>query len=97
VECKNWFKKKKPGADRIRDFKGKLENKNLKTGIFVAPKGIAEGKGNNKVRGTNGQIDKYFHDGTKIIVLDDEDIRKILDCKDVSEIVNDKFMELYKT
>jgi hypothetical protein len=78
VECKNWFKKRKPGADKIRDFGGKLENKNLKTGIFVAPNGVVEGRGDCKIRGTNGQIDKYFHRGVKIIVLEDNDILEIL-------------------
>jgi hypothetical protein len=97
VECKNWFKGSKPGADKIRDFKGKLDNKNLKTGFFVAPNGIAEGKGGNKVHGINGQIDKYFQNGTTIIVLKDEDICDILNCRDVTEKINDKFMELYET
>lgn len=95
VECKNWFKKKKPGADKIRDFKGKLENKNIKTGIFVAPNGISEGKGDSKIRGTNGQIDKYFHNGTKIVLLEDEDIYEILNCEEVTDKINEKFIELY--
>jgi hypothetical protein len=96
VECKNWFKKNKPGAAIIRDFKGKLENRHLKTGIFVAPNGIAEDKGDNQVYGTNGQIDKYLSKGTKIVVLEHKDICAILDCKDVTEQVNERFMDLYK-
>lgn len=96
VECKNWFKDRRPGASTIRDFKGKMENKNLKTGIFVAPNGIAEGRGDDQVYGTNGQIDKYFHGGTKIIVLEHDDLMAILNCKDVTERINDKFMEFYR-
>ena len=45
------------GADTIRNFKVKLDNKHLRTGIFVAPNGIADGNGDIQVYGTNGQID----------------------------------------
>jgi hypothetical protein len=96
VECKNWFKEKRPGAAEIGDLKRKLENKHLKTGIFVAPNGIAEGQGDNRVYGTNGQIDKYFSKGTIIVVLEHRDICAILDCKDATEQVNERFMDLYK-
>jgi hypothetical protein len=97
VECKNWFKDRRPGASILRDFKGKLDNKDLKTGIFVAPNGIAEGsRHDDKVYGADGQIDKFLQDGTKIVVLEDEDIWAIINCTDVTEQINKKFMELYK-
>jgi hypothetical protein len=97
VECKNWFKKNRPGAAEIGDLKRKLENKHLKTGIFVAPNGITEGSGNEKVFGANGQLYTYLHAGYTIVVLKDEDIWDIINCTDVTEQVNKRFMDLYKT
>jgi hypothetical protein len=43
-----------------------------------------------------GQIKEFFGKGTKIIVLDDADICEILNCKSITEKVDDKFIELYK-
>ena len=91
VECKNWSKK--AGADILRDFKGKLDNKGLKSGIFVAPKGVT---GRKKIYGADGQIDKFLQKDVKIIVLDDDDLCDILNCKDITEKIDDKFIELYK-
>jgi hypothetical protein len=91
VECKNWSKK--AGADILRDFKGKLDNKGLKSGIFVAPKGVT---GRKKIYGADGQIDKFLQKDVKIIVLDDNDLCDILNCKDITDKIDDKFIELYK-
>lgn len=72
-----------------------MENKGLHMGIFVAPNGISEGRGDDKVYGASGQIAHYLRDGYKIAILENADIVEILDCKDVTEKVNDKFMYLY--
>ena len=73
--------------------KGKLDNKGLKSGIFVAPKGVT---GRKKIYGADGQIDKFLQKDVKIIVLDDDDLCDILNCKDITEKIDDKFIELYK-
>jgi hypothetical protein len=87
----------KIGADKVRDFKVKLDNKHIKTGIFIAPNGVTGSTGSNKLYGANGQIDKFLQEGVKIIILEDDDICEILDCKDVYDKIDEKFIELYKS
>lgn len=83
------------GADTIRNFKVKLDNKHLRTGIFVAPNGIAAATGIFKSMARMVRL-ICLQVGTKIVVLEDEDIRAILNCTDITEQVNKRFLDLYK-
>lgn len=46
--------------------------------------------------GAEGQIKKYLAQGFKIVTLDGKDIEKILQCKDITQIVEEKYINLFK-
>jgi len=90
IECKNWSKA--VGADEIRSFKVKLEQSKLHSGIFVAVKVITGGSES----GASGVIRRFLQDGYRIVILDDNDLKDIIRCRDVSEKVDEKFVKLYQ-
>lgn len=90
IECKNWSKP--VGREEIDSFKAKLLRSGIHAGIFVATHGIT-GKG---MEGAWGAIKMYLQEGFKIVVLDGKDIEEILNCKDVSTKVDEKFSKLYQ-
>jgi hypothetical protein len=62
---------------------------------LVAPNGIT---GRRELYGADGLIQKWFicPANIKVIVLEDEDIMEILNCKDLSETIDEKIIEFYK-
>ncbi|MGH9954366.1 MAG: restriction endonuclease, partial [Nitrososphaeraceae archaeon] len=89
VECKNWSKP--VGSSEIDSFYAKLRNKHIKSGLFISIKGIT-GK---KMEDARGQIRLCLHDGYNIIIVNGKDIKEILNCKDVSAKMDEKYIELY--
>jgi hypothetical protein len=90
VECKNWSSA--VSSDEIMKFSQKLDNKGLKSGIFVAMNGIT---GRN-LGGAKGQLILLLQKGIKIIVIEGRDIEDILNCMDVSDKVDQKYIDMYK-
>ncbi len=89
VECKNWTKK--VPSKEIRNFHGKLVTRNMTSGILVAMNGIS-GKGG----AAKAAVKSFFQKGIKIVVLQGGDIEDILNCRDVTDKVEEKYLELYK-
>jgi hypothetical protein len=90
IECKNWADR--VGSNEIMLFGQKLENKGLRSGVFVAMNGIT-GK---DFDGAKGAIRLFLQQGVKIIVIDGSDIEAILDCIDVSSKFDQKYIDMYK-
>ncbi|MGC1929113.1 MAG: restriction endonuclease [Candidatus Nitrosopolaris sp.] len=90
IECKNWVCR--VGSKEIALFAQKLNNKGLKSGIFVTMNGIT-GEG---FEGARGQLRFLLQQGVKIIVIDGTDIQDILNCRDVSAKIDEKYIDLYK-
>lgn len=92
VECKNWSDR--VGSNEIRNFEGKLRNFWLHAGLFIAIKGFT---GKNGEKGAIGQNRiRFKQEGFKIILLDGNDLDKILSSRDTSEIVNEKWLNLFR-
>jgi hypothetical protein len=89
VECKNWSDP--AGAAEIRNFHGKLMSKCIKCGLFVSIHGIT-GEG---LQGATEQLQRCLQAGYKIIILEGKDIEDMLNCKDVSAKIDEKYIKLY--
>jgi hypothetical protein len=73
----------------------KLDTRRVKDGIFVAPNGITRST-RKELYGALGLVQDWFKNHhTKVIVLEDKDIMEILDCKDLSETIDEKILEFY--
>jgi len=85
VECKNWFKK--VGAGHIRIFLDKMDEHRCKAGVILAKNGIS-GKG---VREAIGRIrSKYQQNGIITIVLSKDDLKKVINCENLIQIMKEK-------
>jgi hypothetical protein len=92
IECKNWSER--VGSDDVGNFALKLQNNNINTGILIAIKGIT---GRGLTEGARGQIKtQLIKKNMKIIVLDGDDLEDIFRCRDVSDKIDEKYIELYK-
>jgi hypothetical protein len=66
----------------------------LHAGIFVAIKGFT---GKDRQNGAVGQNKLRFkQEGFKIILLDGRDLIDILNCGDISEKINEKWLSLFQ-
>jgi hypothetical protein len=92
VECKNWSQP--VGSKEIDNFKGKLDRNGLNSGILVAQVGVTGSPA--QLEGAWGVIKMYLQEGFKIVVLDGKDLQDIFRCADVSEMVDNKYIQLYK-
>jgi len=90
VECKNWSEA--VGSDEISKFWIKLQNKNVKGGIFVAINGITGDRGD----GAWGNVKNAFDKGYTIVVLDGDDLEEILSCVDITDKVDEKYVDIYE-
>jgi hypothetical protein len=90
IECKNWAGR--VGSNEIALFGQKLNNKGLGSGIFVAMNGIT----GEDFDGAKGQLRLLLQQGVKIIVIDGTDIEDILNCRDASAKIDEKYIDLYK-
>jgi hypothetical protein len=89
VECKNWSEP--TGSSEIASFYVKLKDNSIKCGLFVSIFDIT-GKNYEDAR---GQVKLRLPEGFKIIIFNGNDIREILNCKDVSAKVDEKYIKLY--
>ena len=89
VECKNWDVR--VGSPEIAVFKDKLIEYGLKIGILIATGGIT---GKN-YQGARGKIKLTLKEGIKIVVLDGNDILRILDCNKVNDVVDRAYIDMY--
>jgi len=92
IECKNWSKRIR--SDELGNFVIKLQNNNIKTGILVAIEGVT---GRKSKEGARGQIKtQLVRENVKIIVLEGTDLEDIFNCRNVSDKIDEKYVELYK-
>jgi Restriction endonuclease len=90
AECKNVIKP--PGPIDIDHFKSNMEKRQIRTSLLFSVKGIS-GDGN---RDGWGAVRDHRNSGYKIVVLDGDDLEDIFRCVNVSDKVDEKYVELYK-
>lgn len=92
VECKNWSRP--VGSSHIGVFRTKLMDHQTDSGIFVAVNGIT-GKGS--FQAARAQIrDAWRIHKKRIFVLDGKDIDSILKCTRLTDIIEERFCELWE-
>ena len=92
IECKNT--NSKTTSSDIGSFHSKLMTRHLKSGIFISFQGFT---GKDDINGSLKLIrDIYRSNKVKIVILDKEDIKKILLCeRSLSEIIEEKYLLFY--
>ena len=89
VECRNWSVPMP--AKAIRDFGGKLRDRNIQTGIIVSMKGVT---GSEKTD-AKGAIRTFLtRDNIKILVFDESDLEKIVEGTKFAELLRRKFYDI---
>ncbi len=85
IECKNWADS--VGADRVRDFTGKLQSAKSSLGILFAKNGISGPDSENAKKVIN---DTFQQDGIAVIVFDLNDLEQIAEGKSFHEFLEEK-------
>lgn len=75
-------------AKAIRDFGGKLRDKNVETGILISMKGVT-GTENTAAKASIRTF--LTRDKIKIIVFDEEDLRRIIRGTSFRSFLRDKY------
>jgi len=86
IECKNW--KKPIGAPEITQFIAKLSLYKCNMGIIMSRHGIKK-KTVNELR-----KDAYRRLGIYVLIFDENDIKRIIEGKDIISLMIDKYKEL---
>jgi len=90
VECRNWSVPMP--AKAIRDFRGKLKDRHIQTGIIVSMQGVT---GNEKTDAKEVIRISLATDNIKILVMDDKDLQKIAEGKtSFAELLRRKFYDI---
>lgn len=91
VECKNWSRP--VGSNQIGSFRTKLMDHHLDAGIFVAINGVT-GRGSFQAAGAQIRDAWRIHK-KKIFVLDGKDINLILGCTRLTDVIEERFCDLW--
>lgn len=86
VECRNWSVPMP--AKAIRDFGGKLKDRNIQTGIIVSMKGVT---GSEKTDAKEAIRTLLTRDNISILVFDEHDLEKLVEGKKFTELLRKKF------
>lgn len=87
VECKNW--ESPVGSDEIRDIEGVLRSRNINCCFFISKKGFT--------KDASSEISRIFaNDKIMIFSITIEDIRDILEGKNIIDILRDKYKDIIK-
>ena len=89
VECRNWSVPMP--AKAIRDFGGKLRDKNIQTGIIVSMKGVT---GSEKTDAKEAIRTFLARDNINMLVFDENDLEKIVEGKKFAELLRRKFYDI---
>jgi hypothetical protein len=90
VECRNW--EKRVGAKEIRDLKGKMGSRGVKTAFLLAKNGVS---GNN-YKDAQLIIREALKDDKYIIVVEDSDLQNIASGTLPSEILRIKYRDTFR-
>jgi hypothetical protein len=53
--------------------------------------------GRDEMEGTRGEVKTSFvRDGTHVVILDETDLDEIFGCRDVSELIDDRYTDIFK-
>lgn len=89
IECRNW--NRPMPAKAIRDFGGKLRDKNVSTGIIVSLKGVT----GDENKAAKVSIRTFLsRDKIRIIVLEEEDLRKVARGESFRALLRNKYYEI---
>ncbi len=95
VECKNWSAA--VGAPALDSFIAKVRRRSLKTGIFIAARGVTgqflTGDGNEP--GAVGVIRSALQEGIRVIVITMDDIRAIATLDDIRQLIKRRYCGLF--
>lgn len=89
VECRNW--NKPMPAKAVRDFAGKVRDKNIETGIIISMKGVT---GSEKTDAKEVIRTFLTRDKIKILVFDEDDLEKIAKGTKFFGLLKSKFYEI---
>lgn len=91
VECKNWSSK--VGSDEIGNLAVKMTtlSPDVKTGILVAVNGIS----GDSYRDAQLRRREYRQKGIYIIVIERDDLERVVAGQPISQIIEEKYNELY--
>ena len=90
VECKNWGVP--VGAKEIRDLKGKMDSRGIRTAFLLAKSGVS----GDDYRDARLVIREALTGGRYIVVLDDSDLQEMADGTPPSEKFRDKYEDLFR-
>ncbi|MCK4567247.1 MAG: restriction endonuclease, partial [Candidatus Thorarchaeota archaeon] len=88
MEAKNW--KKPVSSSAIRSFLDKMREHNCHFGIIISTSGVSGPDGEN----AKGRIQSAFHEGYSILVLDESDLKDIISCQNILQILRKKYEDL---
>jgi hypothetical protein len=95
VECKNW--NGAVGAIMLDNFIGKLRRRHLKTGIFIAARGVSgsfiHGDGNEV--GAIGIIIAALQEGIRVITITFDELQQISSTDDIKNLIKHKYCGLF--
>lgn len=86
VECRNWSVPMP--AKSVRDFGGKLRDKNIQTGIIVSMKGVT---GSEKTDAKEAIRTFLTRDNISILVFDENDLEKMVEGRKFTDLLRRKF------
>jgi hypothetical protein len=90
IECKNW--EEPVSAATIRDIKGKMESRNVKTTFLFAKNGIT----GNKYKDARLEVRQALGKGIYLIVLSLDDLERIAQEKSPLEKLREAYETLYR-
>lgn len=95
VECKNWSSA--VGAHALDSFISKVRRRSLKTGVFIAARGVTgqflTGDGNEP--GAAGVLRSALQEGIRVIVLTMDDIRAVTSLDDIRQLIKRRYCGLF--
>jgi hypothetical protein len=90
VECKNWGVP--VGAREIRDLKGKMDSRNIRTAFLVAKHGVS----GDDYRDARLELRQTLGSGKYTIVLNDSDLQEIADGDSPLGKFREKYEDLFR-
>jgi hypothetical protein len=89
VECKNWAGS--VGANQVRDFKGKMDQTQVDTGVLFARNGVSGDQSGDAIREIH---DIYSRTGKMILVVGDTELSQLLEGRSFYELLDELMYQL---
>lgn len=94
VECKNWTKP--VGSPSLDSFISKIRRRTLKTGIFIAAKGVTgDFLNSNAGNGAVDIIKSALGEGIRVIIINRDDLDKITTIDEFKTLIKKRYCGLF--